>query len=584
MSQVPTPPVPCKSLTSQLQTVLTEKTEHLLARIIRDNFTTQYASQAPSLAEFRDVVSSHGTEFDATLLQDFRSHVPLMDYDSYKPFVAKFNEQPCKESEVENMFAPGLPRFLAGSSSTSGNAPKMFAKYDTVSHDMAPPRAMCELLEPKGPTVWLAYYGYSQLKEVEREPGQVVKRIPVCITTGGSIRRRFGWSVDDDEGRMATIVPGHVAPWATSMIIHHRSFLMMHALFTLACRDLDLFYAMFATLFLDIIRLLADEWDMLVTCIREGTIPDLDGIDHVRSHLQVHWHADPERATELREIGSPFSCVGWAARVWPKLRVVMAISSGTFSTALPKVRSVLGPTIPICSPGYGSTECQRIAFPYDLNDLDTFVLVAGEVFEFLHVAAEESHENLVQAWDLEVGEEYQIVATTKGGLWRYPLGDVVEIAGFDPETGSPVFRYSRRTSLCMRLLPMTLTDSHLVASIKTISSEDIIEVHEFTTIVDDRKFPATVGCFIEGALGPNSHLAAQRLFDALFSANIAGPNAAFFHDLTPTIRIVKPGTFMEYRRWRGEQMNVGAGQIKVPVVLSDSAAQEWVVERVVQEL
>ncbi|KAF9231635.1 hypothetical protein BU15DRAFT_68166 [Melanogaster broomeanus] len=376
---------------------------------------------------------------------------------------------------------------------------------------MAPPRAMCELLEPKGPTVWLAYYGYSQLKEVEREPGQVVKRIPVCIASGGSIRRRFGWSIDDDEGRMATIVPGHVAPWATSMIIHHRSFLMMHALFTLACRDLDLFYAMFATLFLDIIRLLADEWDMLVTSIREGTIPDLDGIDHVRSHLQVHWHADPERATELREIGSPFSCVGWAARVWPKLRIVMAISSGTFSTALPKV-----------SPGYGSTECQRIAFPYDLNDLDTFVLVAGEVFEFLHVAAEESHENLVQA-SVSVSafaRPEELADVHRSGTWRsarstrswQPPRIMHAAAAHDPHR------------------------SHLVASIKVISSEDIIEVHEFTTIVDDRKFPAT------------------------------------------------PGTFMEYRRWRGEQMNVGAGQIKVPVVLSDSAAQEWIVERVVQEL
>ncbi|KAF9234047.1 GH3 auxin-responsive promoter [Melanogaster broomeanus] len=581
MSQIPTPPVPCKSLTSKLQTVLTEKTERLLARIIRDNFTTQYASQAPSLAEFRDVVSSHGTEFDATLLQDFRSHVPLMGYDSYKPFVAKFNEQPCKESEVENMFAPGLPRFLAGSSSTSGNAPKMFAKYDTVSHDMAPPHAMRELIEPKGTTAWLVYYGYSQLKEVEREPGQVVKRIPVCIASGGSIRRRFGWSIDDDEGRMATILPGHVAPWAASMITHHRSFLMMHALFTLACRDLDLFYTTFATLFLDVIRLLDDEWDMFVASIRDGTIPDLDGIAHVRANLQVHWHADPERATELREIGSPFSCVGWAARVWPKLRIVMAISSGTFSTALPKVRSVLGPTIAIYSPGYGSTECETTAFPYDLNDLDTFVLVAGEVFEFLHVAAEETHENLVQAVRLK---QYQIVATTKGGLWRYPLGDIIEIIGFDPETGSPVFRYSRRTSLSMRLLPMIVTDSHLVASIKVITSEDIIQVHEFTTIVDDRKFPATVGYFIEGALGPNSHLAAQQLFDALFSANIAGPNVALFQGMTPTIRIVKPGTFMEYRRWRSEQMNVGAGQVKVPVILSDSATQEWIVERVVQEL
>jgi auxin responsive GH3 family protein len=46
---------------------------------------------------------------------------------------------------------------------------------------------------------------------------------------------------------------------------------------------------------------------------------------------------------------------------------------------------------------------------------------------------------------------------------------------------------------------------------------------------------------------------------------------------------VKLGTFMDYRRWKGEKMNVGTGQIKVPVVLLDCAGQEWVAKRVVKE-
>ncbi|KIK81404.1 hypothetical protein PAXRUDRAFT_70757, partial [Paxillus rubicundulus Ve08.2h10] len=112
-------PVPCNSLIPRLRTLLTEKTDRLLLRIIRANFSTQYASHAPSLAVFRDAVAVHGTEVDDTLLQDFRSHVALMDYGSYKPFVAKFNEQPCKESEVENLFSPGLPFALVFSSTTS---------------------------------------------------------------------------------------------------------------------------------------------------------------------------------------------------------------------------------------------------------------------------------------------------------------------------------------------------------------------------------------------------------------------------------------------------------------------------------
>ena len=52
----------------------------------------------------------------------------------------------------------------------------------------------------------------------------------------------------------------------------------------------------------------------------------------------------------------------------------------------------------------------------------------------------------------------------------------------------------------------------------------------------------------------------------------------------PTIRIVAPGTFMEYRRWRGENLKIGLGQVKVPVVLSHAESIAWMLERVTHEL
>ena len=48
--------------------------------------------------------------------------------------------------------------------------------------------------------------------------------------------------------------------------------------------------------------------------------------------------ADPKRVEELRHIGPPLSCPGWAQRVWPRLTTLGAICSGVFSTPLPKVR------------------------------------------------------------------------------------------------------------------------------------------------------------------------------------------------------------------------------------------------------
>ncbi|KIK77127.1 hypothetical protein PAXRUDRAFT_167724 [Paxillus rubicundulus Ve08.2h10] len=605
MSQLPASVAtlaPYSSLPPKLRTVLTEKNDRLLLRIIRANFNTQYASQASSLATFRDVVLSHGMEVDSTLLQDFRNQVALMDYESYKPFVARFNEQPCKESEVENLFAPGLPFSLALTSTTSGKAPKMFANYHHTPREVGSRPTFFDAGESNGRTAWVFCCAYRQLKDIEGASGQVVKRLPIGGISGSMVRMRSGWNIDSDESRMSMIsafpsasltcystfhvpVPDQVSPWAASMIRRHQSLLKIHAVFCLACRDLDKFSTTFAPVFIDLIRHMDEEWDTFVTCIEEGTMPDLEGIDHVRAHLQVHLHADPERAAELREIGSPFSCVGWAVRVWPKLRNLSAVSSGPFATALPKVRSVLGPTVSICSPGFIATEAY-IGVPYYVNDLDTFVIQTEEVVEFLDVVAEQTHENILQAWDLKVGKQYQIVVTTRNGLWRYPLGDIIEIVGFDTEDGSPVFKSAGRTSLSIRFPYMSVSDSDLVTAIQAISeSEDIIKVHEFTTILDDRKLPTTVGYFIEGSLGPNSHLAPPKLFDALAAIDHNYRDAVNqSHAGLPTVRIVKAGTFMDYRRWRGEKMNLVGGQIKVPVVLLDCATQEWIVERVITEL
>jgi len=52
----------------------------------------------------------------------------------------------------------------------------------------------------------------------------------------------------------------------------------------------------------------------------------------------------------------------------------------------------------------------------------------------------------------------------------------------------------------------------------------------------------------------------------------------------PTIRILKTGTFTEYRRWRLDMNKSGPGQVKVPVVLWDNTAREWIFQRVEREL
>ncbi|KAI6151124.1 GH3 auxin-responsive promoter [Pisolithus tinctorius] len=570
---------PITALTPELEAVLKEDTDRRLRNLIAANIKTRYARSSSQLSDFFLAVNDKDLQNDESVLSDFRRLVSPTEYESYHPFMIMFNSHPCKLSEVEDMLAPGLPIYIPLSSATSGKKPKQFVKYfrsQPYSPNPSPFRV--------GTTSLIYSFAYRDPVEIVTDSGEVVKRIPVCNGSTGIMRAQNDWTIETDDARMASI--SHTAPWATGLIIHHRSFLLIHALFSLASTSLEEFATVFIANFMDMVHLIQEEWATLISSIRNGTIPDFEQIDHVRPYLQLNMRADPQRADELQHIGPPLSCPGWAQRVWPKLKLLTNICSGTFATALPQARSILGPNVIIHNPWYICSEC-LIGRTLNFGDTETFVVATDDLIEFLDMTTERMPGQVLQAWDLQPGKFYQPVATTHDGLWRYLIDDVIQVTGFDPRNGLPVFRYSGRKNLGLRLPHAMITEADLVNVIDALNGDDIMEVQEFTTVVDDRKFPHTVGFFISitGNMGPNAKSARQKAFAALVATSDEHQIAFDTDEFgLPTIRIVKPGTFTDYRRWRGETLNVGVGQIKLPSVLFDPKAQEWVAERVMLEL
>ena len=208
---------PLKVLTPELRASLTKRTDLTLLSIIRANSSAQYASQTPSLAPFRDMVAQHEMVIDATLLTDFRTQVPVTDYESCKPWIARFDEHPCILSRVDNLLAPGLPYYFGTSSSTSGKEPKLFPTYQHKSSGQ-PPTRLPPAADIRGPTAWILYYGYKEVKSIEQDRGQVVKRIPVCLASAGRTRMGHGWDIDSDESRLPTISVYHRRAATTALI------------------------------------------------------------------------------------------------------------------------------------------------------------------------------------------------------------------------------------------------------------------------------------------------------------------------------------------------------------------------------
>ncbi|KAG1749294.1 GH3 auxin-responsive promoter [Suillus lakei] len=572
---------PLQSLTPELLAQLKERSDKFLYETIGTNWKCKFCQTANELSIFRHAVESLHESDEQGFLRNFRELVPLTVYDTYQPFVARFFDTPCQESQVIDLFAPGFPAFIATSSATSGKAPKFFAKYKGTTS---------RVITTQSQSVYTYNLGYREILNVVRGDQDIVRRITVTSASGGLLRIQMGWNPEQDEDRMSSMVPGETAPHAVAMVAHHPSFLLLHALFALANRGVDIFSVLFCTTLLDMFMYIERDWFSLVDAIDRGTIPDFEHIEPVRDHLERYLHANPVRAAELRAIGAPSKTAGWAKYVWPKLKIAFSTGSGPFSSAVPKVKHILGPDVTMQTPGYGCSECV-IGATYQPGDLNRFkVLLADAFIEYLDMDAEEVSNKLCAAWEAEPGRLYEPVLTTCNGLWRYRLGDVVELLGFAPDDGSPVVRFVERRNSVIKFDTTFVTEAQLVQSISSATQDTIGQVMEFTCFEDARELPSTVGFFVElanepASLGASPHLAKQRLLDALSDVN---ENIRRVYDGgafgMPTIRMVKPGTFAQYRKWRGEAAAIGTSQVKVPVVMSDTTAQEWIMNRVELEI
>ena len=295
---------PLSSLSPQRLDVLKEATDQRLRNVLMTIITSRYAVASPDLEAFRLAIRDKDVK---DVLSDFRKLVPLTDYEAYRPWIAKFMKRPCKLSEVENLLALGLPSFIGTSSTTSGSTPKFFARYLGSTGVSRPVPGQEGSTNLKGTTAFLYTLCYRDRFDITADTGDVVKTIPVCLASSGFMRTNEGWPIETDSSRLASIckhpldqivngrslncyfyiVPGYAAPWATSLISHHRSFLLTHALFTLANPNVDRIFSTFITFFVDMMCFIEEEWDTLLTSIRDGIIPEFDNIDHVRDYLQV---------------------------------------------------------------------------------------------------------------------------------------------------------------------------------------------------------------------------------------------------------------------------------------------------------
>lgn len=148
-----------------------------------------------------------------------------------------------------------------------------------------------------------------------------------------------------------------------------------------------------------------------------------------------------DRVHRLRAILASQGALG-PADIWPSLSAVATWTGGSCGVALGRVRADLPSGVRIVEYGYGASEFMGAA-NIDVASNLCLPLLTHHVYEFAPRADWEAGRQLfLGLHEIEPGQDYYIFVTTRSGLYRYDINDIVRA---EPGlTGCPGLRFLQK--------------------------------------------------------------------------------------------------------------------------------------------
>eukprot|EP00262_Sarcandra_glabra_P007506 TRINITY_DN20364_c0_g1_i1.p1 TRINITY_DN20364_c0_g1~~TRINITY_DN20364_c0_g1_i1.p1 ORF type:complete len:659 (+),score=50.67 TRINITY_DN20364_c0_g1_i1:248-1978(+) len=328
-------------------------------------------------------------------------------------------------------------------------------------------------------------------------------------------------------------------------------------------------------------RLLESEWEKLCDDIKYGSVSsEITEVTMRDSVEELLNGPQPNISKRIREICEGREWSGILGKLWPHLRYVSCVATGSMQQYHPMIKYYAG-DVPIMGGDYFSSECS-VAINMDRMkppELTRFVMIpTAAYFEFLpfDLATGLVSKEALDFSGVEIGKAYEVVVTTYRGLFRYRLGDIVKIVGF--YNSSPEVEYVSRApkSPCE-----VFTERELMTAMENLQpmlrGEDAkAEVMEFTSFFDLESSPKHVVVFMEvsgGCMFLQGNLEESAVVLRRCAASVESSLGSIYNvqrtrgDLGPLeIAVVKSGSFDNLLQMAVEN-GAPANQYKPPRIL-----------------
>lgn len=214
----------------------------------------------------------------------------------------------------------------------------------------------------------------------------------------------------------------------------------------------------------------------LIRDIRNGSLSAADVSPRLLAQLRPSLRPQPERARELEQLLESKGQLS-PTDVWPALTVLGVWCGGSAAAYLPQLRRHF-PGVVIRDHGLHASE-GRMTMPLDDENAAGVLEVQTHFFEFLPLTEADSSQPVVlEAHELQEGQEYLILLTTSSGLYRYNIQDVVRCVGFYGQT--PLLEFRHKGSHISSITGEKIAESQVVEAVQTAAQDIGFSLQSFT--------------------------------------------------------------------------------------------------------
>jgi hypothetical protein len=256
---------------------------------------------------------------------------------------------------------------------------------------------------------------------------------------------------------------------------------------------------------------------------------------------------------------------------WPNLQLMAFWLSASVGHYIKDVRPLIQAATVFFDAGYGSSEA-RINIPSRPEDPAGTLSIYTAFYEFLP-----AHGGFpLLAHQLSDGQWYEIIVTTWSGLYRYNLKDTIMVKGFTGGTPNIVFQY--KTGEVLNIAEEKVPASLVNDSIREVAPATGIDVVQIQIYAhqEERRYI----CYLEPT-GETVGFDAQRL--SQLAHKQVSKNCFAYDVFCNQQNLIHPLQIVEMKTgWQNHlyqtriRISGSATQVKLPVMITEQAADEWI--------